>query len=85
MVTAALIGLIFGGVRAVMGLVPQWDPAADPFTSVAFDVGGMAGALNGYAPVALIGMSLVLLLSLKVFLLGWRVVVFIYHQFWGAD
>jgi len=85
MVTGALIGLIFGGVRAVMGLVPVWDPAADPFSSAAFDVGGMAGALNGYVPVALLGLCLVLLLSLKVFMLGWRLIVFIYHQFWGAE
>lgn len=85
MVTGALIGLIFGGIRAVMGLVPSWDPAADPFGSAAFNVGAMAGALDGYAPVAVIGVCLVLLLSLKVFMLGWRLIVFVYHQFWGAE
>lgn len=85
MITAAIIGLMFGGIRAVMGLVPTWDSAADPFGSAAFSVGSMVGALDGYAPVAVIGVSLVLLLSLKVGLLGWRLVVFVYHQFWGAD
>lgn len=85
MVTLAIVALIFGGVRAVMGLVPTWDPVADPFESVGFSVGSMAGALDGYAPVAVIGVSLVLLLSLKVGLFGWRLVVFVYHQFWGAE
>jgi len=85
MVTAALIGLVFGGVRAVMGLVPQWDPAADPFGSVSSNLAGWVGSMNGYFPVTVLGLCLVLLVSLKVFMLGWRLIVFVYHQFWGAD
>jgi len=85
MVTGAIVTVLFTGVRAVMGLVPSWAPVTNPFTSVSFSFGGMLGSMNGYFPISVLLGCLVLLLSLKVFLLGWRVVLFIYHQFWGAD
>jgi hypothetical protein len=85
MVTGAIITVLFTGLRAVMGLVPSWGVVANPFESVSFSLGGMFGSMNAYFPVSVLLGCLVLLLSLKVFLLGWRVVVFIYHQFWGSN
>lgn len=85
MITEAVIRVLAGGVRIILGLIPTWEPPPDAFESSAYEVGAMAGALNGHLPVAVAGVCLVLLLALKVFLLGWRALVFIYHQFWGSQ
>lgn len=85
MVTDALIAFVFGSVRAVLGLIPTWQPPADAFSSTSISLGSIAGTGNGWFPVVTLGVCLVFILALKVFLLGWRVVVFIYHQVWGSN
>jgi hypothetical protein len=40
----------------------------------------MAGALNGYFPVTVLGVCLVIVLGLKVALSLWRIVVFVYEH-----
>lgn len=85
MITEALVHFVGQSLRAVLGLIPTWNPPVDPFTGSAYAVGGMAGALNGYFPVSTILVCLTLLVGLKVALLGWRLIVFVYHQVWGSD
>lgn len=85
MVTAALIVLVLAGVRAVVGLTPEWGPEDDPFEASAYNVGSTMAAIDGYFPVSTILVCLILLVSVKVFLLGFRFVTFIYHQFWGSS
>lgn len=85
MVTDAVIRFLGQSVRAILGLVPSWQPPADDFGSTATNLGAIAAQGNGYFPVMVLGVCLALVLALKVFLLGWRLVLFIYHQVWGSD
>lgn len=85
MITEFLLETVVG---IVLGLV-QMTPASTVDYSQLHDqsqqVGALASALNGYTPVAQVGAALVLLVALKLALLAWQGVMFIYHQFWGSS
>jgi len=85
MIVDALVTFVCASARAVLGLLPTWTVPATPFATTSYSLGSMASMGNGYFPVAVLGVCIALVLALKVVLLGWRVVVFIYHQFWGSD
>lgn len=85
MITDAVVVFLLQSVRAVLALVPGWAPPPDAFGQVSVSLGALAAVGNGYFPVVVTGVCLVLVLSLKVALLAWRVVLFVYHQFWGSN
>ncbi len=85
MIVDAIVRFVGQSVRAVLNLLPSWTPPFEEFGSQATAIGAMASRANGYFPVAVLGWCLVLVLSLKVLLFGWRVIVFIYHQVWGSN
>lgn len=84
-ITDALITFVCTAARAVLGLIPTWTVPATPFGTTSYALGSMAALGNGYFPVVTLAVCLALVLGLKVVLLGWRFIVFVYHQFWGAD
>jgi hypothetical protein len=84
-ITEALISFVAQAARAVLGLVPQWSPPAHAFGQMSHAFGAYAAVGNGYFPVVVTGVCLGLVLALKVGLLAWRVVIFVYHQFWGSN
>lgn len=82
------MALISVAVAVVAGLVdnlPDYDFDTSAFNVQAEQVGAWASALNGYAPIAQLGVALGILVGLRLALLAWQTVVFIYHQFWGSD
>lgn len=81
MIVLGLIVLLAQALRAVVGLVPDWAPPTAAFEGTATNVGAMAAAGNAYFPVVTLGVCLVLVLGLKVALLVWRAVVFVYEVF----
>lgn len=85
MIFDAIVRFLGQSVRAVVGLIPSWSPPASDFATSAGQFGALAFRANGYFPVAVLAWCLVLVLALKVFLLAWRVIVFLYHQVWGSD
>jgi len=84
-IVTALVGFVCQAAVVVLGLIPSWTPPTDAFGSTSTQLGSMAAVGNGYFPVVVLGVCLTLVLGLKVALLGWRVVLFIWHQFWGSD
>lgn len=85
MITEALLTFMAEAVGAVLGLVPQWEPPTEALAASSSSLGASAARANGYFPVVTLGACLVLVLGFKVFLIVWRLVVFIYHQIWGSD
>lgn len=85
MVTEALIGFFMQAIRAVVRILPVWSPPAEDLTAVSTEVGAWGARADGYFPVTVLGVCLAVVFAVKVGLLAWRVVVFIYHQFWGSD
>lgn len=79
MVTDALLTFALSLVRAIAGLLPEWQPDAEPFTTTSTSLGSMAAVGNGYFPVTLLGICLAVVIGLKVALLAWRAVVFVYE------
>lgn len=81
MITEAL--LVFGArvVRAMVGLIPSWGPETEPFTTTSANVGAMAAVGNGYFPLTVLGVCLAVIVVLKVGLLVWRLIVFVYELF----
>lgn len=85
MVTEALISVLVGITNGLLSLIPAWKPDTAALTSQAGSVGGWAFAWNGYFPVAVLGVCLVIIFAVKVALTGARAILFVYHQFWGAS
>lgn len=78
MVIEALVALMATSISAVLDVIPSWTPPTEAFSQSSASVGAMAASGNGYFPVKVLGVCLVLVLGLKVALFGWRVIVFIW-------
>lgn len=84
MITDFVLNAIFGGLNALLSLVPSvtiWDAssAADAST-----VDVIHNASNVFPLAFLVG-GLLSLLALRIALDGWDFLVWVYHQFWGGD
>jgi len=84
-VTEALISMMVGVVNGFLSLVPAWAPNTSALTNSGTNIGAWAMAWNGYFPVAVLAACLLLVLAVKLALLGFRTLVWVYHQFWGSD
>ena len=76
----ALLPMLSG----LLGLLPAARLDFSALAGVAA-VGDGAAMLNGYFPIATLGLCLALVFGLKIFMLGYRVLLFVYHQFWGSS
>lgn len=85
MIVNAVVGFVLGAVRTLVGALPSWSPPTDALSQQAASIGGMAGVVNGYFPILLLGSCAAVVLAVFLGLRAWRVVVFIYHQFWGSE
>lgn len=85
MVVDILLGIVVGLFLGVIAPLPTFTIDTAFLNVQAQQVGAMASALNGYVPITQIGAALLVLLSLKLALLAWQTIVFIYHQFWGSN
>lgn len=80
MLVEALVALMATSFNAVMSLVPSWEPDTAAFNQTATSVGAMASSGNGYFPVRVLGICIALVLGLKIALMAWRAIVFIYSM-----
>lgn len=85
MVTLALFVLILGTVSGLLNIVPQATIDVSSLTANASAVAGLAGTLNGYFPLVTLGVCIGIVIALKAFMLLYRVVLFVWHQFWGSS
>lgn len=85
MVTEAIVSALVGILEGLVSPLPTYTLDTASFNTTAVSVGSIASVLNGYAPIAQVGIGLAVVLGLKLALLTWQVVVFIYHQFWGSN
>ena len=85
MITEAIVSILSATFLGFVSLLPRYSFDAGAIFANAGDVGGFAGGLNGFAPIADLGLALVLLVGLKLALMTWNFALFVYHQFWGAS
>lgn len=85
MITEALVVFAAEIVTGILSLIPMWEPPDEALVTSGSNLGSSAARANGYFPVSLLGLCLILVLGYKAFLIIWRLIVFIYHQFWGSD
>lgn len=85
MITEALISAGVGIILGLVSVLPRHDFDAAAMADTFGTVASYAGGLNGYAPVLQLGLAIALLAGLKLALMAWNVVLFIYHQFWGSS
>lgn len=82
MIPDAIVGLVLGALRAMLALIPDWQP---PVTStgedsLAFQIGQTAGMLSGYFPIVALGAALTAVLGFRVVLTAWTSAVFVYDR-----
>lgn len=85
MITDFLLETLAGIILGLLTPLPKHTIDMGGLAGSASDVGATAAALNGYAPIASLGIALSVLLGLKLALLSWQAIVWIYHQFWGSN
>jgi hypothetical protein len=84
-ITSTLLVLCLSTLTGLLNIAPV---AAIDVSGLAVNVStvaGLAGTLNGYFPLVTLGVCLGIVFGLKVFMLGYRLVLFVWHQFWGAS
>lgn len=78
MITQLIIQLVSGLVNGVLGLVPDWSIDMSAVTGFTGSIGGLLGAANGYVPSILLFSCISIIVSVRIVLLGWRLVLFCY-------
>lgn len=84
MILDLLLELFATIVAGFLSLTPSVSFSAESLLPIAAAVQGV-GAANEYFPVHTLGLCLGVVFGLKVLMLGYRLVLFIYHQFWGSS
>lgn len=79
MVTEWIIAALVGIVRAVMSLLPEWEPDTSAVTGTAETIASYASVLNGYFPVGALFGVLAFVFAYKVILSAWRLAVRVYE------
>lgn len=79
MITTLIIRLLSGIVTGIFGLLPTWNINTQPLTDFTTSIGHFLGGLNGYVPEALTLVCLGILLAIKLALLIWRLILFLYE------
>lgn len=84
MITDLILELFTSILAGFLSLAPQVSFNAESIASIAGAINGL-GAANGYFPVNTLAICLAAVMGLKVIMLGYRLLLFIYHQFWGSS
>lgn len=85
MITEALLSLVVATLTGMLNLAPTWTFDMSGISTNAGSIAGLVSAWNGYFPVVTFGTCLGLVFGFKVGMLGWRFILFVYHQFWGSS
>jgi hypothetical protein len=85
MIIDALLSVLAGVIHGFLALLPNYTPDTSALVTSGASVGSWASILNGYVPVQLLGWCLVFLLGIKVVLVAWDGILFVYHQIWGSS
>jgi len=85
MITEAVVSTLLGVLRGLLQPLPEQTVDVSQWSAGASSIGAYASALNGYAPIASVGVGLGVALGTKAALLVWQGAVWVYHQFWGSN
>jgi len=84
-ITGWLIALFLSTVTGLLNIAPAATIDVAALATNTGTVAALGGTLNGYFPIATLGVCLGIVFGLKVFMFGYRLVLFIWHQFWGSS
>lgn len=85
MITAWLLILFLSTVTGLLNIAPTASIDVGALAANTGTVAALGGTLNGYFPLVTLGVCIGVVFGLKVFMLGYRLVLFIWHQFWGSS
>ena len=85
MIVDLVLSALFGGLAAVLNLMPSWTIPTPDTTSVGTFIGRSLLTINGVFPAYTLATCLGIVLALQLLLQGHDFVVWVYHQFWGSD
>lgn len=80
MIGEVLFSIFAGLLSGFLSLFPPMAWNLTAATAIG-NVAARAGLWNGYFPVQTLALCLGLVLTLRVFMSGYRLVLFVYHQF----
>lgn len=80
MIIDAIVKVVTALLTGILGLVPAYTLNGS-FTSAGAGLGSALGAINGVFPVGTLGACLGVVLSARLFMLAWNLIVFIYDKF----
>lgn len=83
MITEFLLNGIFGGINALLGLMPDY-VLPENTDGDKYSIGSYAAYANSVFPLATLVQITGLAIGLRALLQGWELIVWIYHQFWGS-
>lgn len=84
MITELLLLALIPMLTGMLGAIPASTVDLGSL-AVVVRIADSAAMLNGFFPVATLGTCLGLIFGLKTFMFGYRIVLFVFHQFWGSD
>lgn len=85
MITDAIIAAFFGGINALLSLMPTYVLPEGLTVDRTLIIGQYASLSNNIFPLGTIIQIAGLGIGLKLLMFGWDFIVFIYHQFWGSS
>lgn len=81
MITDLIVGGFIGFIRALTNLVPTFTL---PVPTGNGSVLALSGSLNSIIPLNHIVIALLACIVVRLALVGWDAIVWVYHQFWGS-
>lgn len=85
MITDAVIAFFLRAFTTLILLLPPVPIDLPALTGMGAVVGDATARANGYFPVMFTLSCVGVIVGVRIALFAWRTIVFIYHQFWGAN
>lgn len=81
-ITDFIVSGFLGFIRTLTDLIPAFNLPQPETDGTVF---GALGSLNAMAPLSAILLATIAALALRLGLVAWDAIVWIYHQFWGSS
>lgn len=86
MISDLIITAFLGGLNALLSLMPDYElPISPTLIADGRSLWSNAVSLNSVVPLGTITKVIFAALTLRLLLILWDLIVFVYHQFWGSN
>ena len=85
MITDAVVTFVLGLLTSTLDLVPAFSFPDAAAAGAGTKVAGIVAPIGAIIPLGTMAAAIGAGIAFSLALSGWRVVLFIYHQFWGSS